>query len=45
MDAAIFSIDTIINQLESHEELIENQQKAIEALQAEVKEIKSKKTR
>ena len=45
MDAAIFSVDTILNRLEEHDELIENQQKQIEALQQELKEIKSKKTR
>jgi cell division protein FtsL len=45
MDPSVVSIDTILNQLESHDELIENQQKQIEALQQEVKELKSKKTR
>jgi hypothetical protein len=42
-DPAIFSIDSILNQLESHDELIENQQKQIEALQQEVAQLKSKK--
>jgi hypothetical protein len=42
-DPAIFSIDQILNQLESHDELIENQQKQIETLQTELKELKSKK--
>lgn len=43
MDPAIFSVDAILNRLEEHDELIENQQKTIEALQAEIAQLKSKK--
>lgn len=43
MDQTIVSVDRILNQLEEHAEQLESQQKLIEQLSQEVKELKSKK--